>query len=150
MALKNFEKLIDTIANDANLRQAYFIPETGEACVIGGLAISCGIDPAAWLLEHGDSWDEDMPDEDRWMSEMNGTFVSVLENYDLNDPDIEEVLDDWRAIFELAKPIMNTYGLSLDQLNILQRMNDFEHDTEVRRKILIAKVTEWHNAEEAA
>lgn len=41
--MKNVEKLKETIRNDANLTMKYF-GEDGTACVIGGLAESCGFD----------------------------------------------------------------------------------------------------------
>ena len=126
--MRNKAKLIETILADAKIDGKYYEPETGNTCVIGGLAQSAGLDMREWYIEY---------------SHNNYMYVNYL-----------------YPTSPLITSIIREYGLTVEQMNTLQMINDAYHNTiafapeennrriEERHSSLVAQVNTWEEREE--
>ena len=110
------QEIIDIIKKDAEITEYYY--RHGETCVIGGLALACGV-PIETLIN------------------ACSAFIHTKDDTTANPNGAAAAVEAIRA--GLAK----RYGLTEDEMRELQQVNDWHDDREERQQRLIDKVEEF-------
>lgn len=108
MTKEQCEKAVSIVNQDATLKGAYY-SRKGESCVIGGLALSAGVDPGI-------------------LRSINQDWIGSLYHH---------APDKLEKIKAVRDAISAKFGLSRIQMNRLQQINDDHRSIDERRLALI-------------